>query len=174
MQTVSPRPSVTVVLMGVSGAGKSTVSEVLVEKLGWPSAEADDFHSAANVAKMSSGHPLTDEDRWPWLRAIAAWIGDREAAAENAVLTCSALRRTYRDVLRAGHPSVCFAHLLVERAILEHRMERRRGHYMPASLLDSQLATLEPLDEDEPGIVVAAAAPPERIADDIVQRLHLS
>jgi gluconokinase len=123
--------------------------------------------------KMSSGHPLTDEDRWPWLRAIAAWIGDREAAAENAVLTCSALRRTYRDFLRAGHPSVCFAHLLVERAILEQRMERRRGHYMPASLLASQLATLEPLDKDEPGIVAEAAAPPERIADDIARRLQL-
>src|SRR5262245_25665629 len=106
--------SVTVVVMGVSGSGKSTVMTRLVERLGWPSAEGDGFHSDTNVAKMSAGRPLTDDDRWPWLRTIAAWIGQREIAAENAVVTCSALKRPYRDLLRRGHPSVRFVHLVVD------------------------------------------------------------
>jgi gluconokinase len=158
--------------MGVSGSGKSTVMKRMVERLGWPSAEADDFHSSANVAKMSAGRPLTDDDRWPWLRAIAAWIGEREMAAENAVVTCSALRRRYRDFLRKGHASVRFAHLVVDRKVLEPRMDQRRGHYMPPSLLGSQLETLEPLDRDEPGIVVSGELPPDRIVDQIVAWLH--
>jgi len=164
---------VTVVLMGVAGSGKSTVMERMVERFGWRSAEADAFHTAANVAKMSAGQPLTDDDRWPWLRAIAAWIGEREQHAENAVATCSALRRAYRDLLRSGHPSVRFVHLAVEPAILQRRMAQRRGHYMPPSLLGSQLDTLEPLDPDEPGIVVSGDQPPDRIVDEIASRLHL-
>ena len=172
----SPNPGgrpCTVVLMGVAGSGKSTVMTQLAERLGWRAAEADDFHSPANVAKMSAGHPLTDDDRWPWLHAIANWIGDREGAGENAVVTCSALRRTYRDFLRSGHPSVRFVHLAVGRAILERRMAQRRGHYMPPSLLGSQLDTLEPLGPDEPGIVVSGELPPEAIVDEIVTRLDL-
>jgi gluconokinase len=164
---------VTVVLMGVAGSGKSTVMAQLAERLGWRWAEADDFHPPANVAKMSAGQALTDEDRWPWLRTIANWIGERESAGENAVVTCSALRRKYRDFLRNGHPSVRFVHLAVDRTILERRMAQRRGHYMPPSLLGSQLDTLEPLDPDEPAILVSGELPPDRIVDEIVSRLHL-
>jgi gluconokinase len=165
------RIPITVVLMGVSGSGKSTVMERMVERLGWHAAEGDDFHSAANVAKMTSGHPLTDEDRWPWLRALAAWIGEREAAAENGVLTCSALRRAYRDLLRGGHPSVRFVHLVVDHELLEHRLDRRQGHYMPRSLLASQLATLENLQDDEPGFSVSGELPPDQIVATIAARL---
>jgi gluconokinase len=164
-------PSVTVVLMGVSGSGKSTVMRRMVERLGWASAEADDFHPAANVAKMASGHPLTDEDRWPWLRAIAAWIGEREAAGESAVVTCSALRRAYRDLLRNAHPSVRFVHLVADPQVLQRRMEQRRGHYMPPSLLGSQLETLEPLQTDEPGFSVSSELTPDAIVDAIEARL---
>jgi gluconokinase len=146
----------TIVVMGVSGSGKSTVMAALVARLGWICAEADDFHSAANVAKMASGHPLTDQDRQPWLASLAAWIGEQEAAGRNAVLTCSALRRVYRDTLRAGHDSVWFAQLDVPRSVLAERVRDRVGHYMPASLLDSQLATLEPLGADERGAVIPA------------------
>jgi gluconokinase len=164
---------VTVVLMGVTGSGKSTVMARLAEHVGWRRAEADDFHTPANVAKMSAGRALTDDDRWPWLRAIANWIGERESAGENAVVTCSALRRKYRDFLRTGHPSVHFVHLAVDRKILERRMEQRRGHYMPASLLGSQLDTFEPLDPDEPGTLVSGELPPDRIVEEIVTRFHL-
>ena len=168
------RRTTTIVLMGVAGSGKSTVMRTLAGELGWPTAEADDFHSPANVAKMRSGRPLTDEDRWPWLDEIASWIGERERAGENALVTCSALRRVYRDVLRRGHPSVWFAHLVVEPAVIADRLERRRGHYMPAALLASQLETLEPLDAGEPGVAIVARRPPPEIAADILARLRAS
>jgi gluconokinase len=161
----------TIVIMGVSGSGKSTIMTELARRLGWPSAEADEFMPAANVEKMRSGHPLTDEDRWPWLRALAGWVGDREAAGESAIMTCSALRRAYRDLLRDGHPSVWFVELDVPAAELADRLEHRTGHYMPASLLGSQLDTLEPLDADEPGLHVAADRPPEIVVDDILAAL---
>ena len=163
----------TVVLMGVSGSGKSTVMARMVERFAWRSAEADDFHPAANVAKMAAGHPLTDEDRWPWLRALAAWIGEREAAGEHGVITCSALTRQYRDVLRDGHPSVRFVHLTAGPEVLTRRMEQRQGHFMPPSLLGSQLATLEALGPDEPGFAVPADLPPDRIVDEIAARLEI-
>jgi gluconokinase len=165
-------PNVTVVLMGVSGSGKSTVVARLVERHGWVSAEGDDFHPAANVAKMSSGHALTDEDRWPWLRALATWIGEREAAGENGVVACSALKRAYRDLLRVGHPSVRFVHLIVEPDVLTRRMKQRRGHYMPPSLLASQLETLEVLQPDEPGFVVSGELPVDQIVNEIEARLR--
>jgi gluconokinase len=157
--------------MGVSGSGKSTVMAELIGRLGWRSAEADEFMPAANVEKMRSGHPLTDEDRWPWLRALAAWIGEREAATESAVMTCSALRRPYRDLLRDGHDSVWFAELDVPEAELADRLKHRSGHYMPASLLRSQLDTLEPLDPDEPGARIAADRPPHVVAEAILSAL---
>ncbi len=162
----------TIVVMGVSGSGKTTVLEGLRDRLGWPTAEADDFHPPANVEKMRSGRPLTDDDRWPWLRAIAGWIGDREAAGEDALVACSALRRAYRDLLRDGHPSVWFAHLLVSDAELRRRVERRRHAYMPASLLPSQLATLEPLEPDEPGVAVPADLPAARVVEAILAALR--
>jgi gluconokinase len=161
----------TVVVMGVSGSGKSTVMGVLAHDLGWATAEADEFHSPANVEKMRSGTPLTDADRQPWLEAIASWVGRRERAHENAVVTCSALKREYRDLLRRGHPSVWFAHLVVPSTEIEDRLALRRGHYMPASLLNSQLEALEPLEEDEPGAVIAASRPTGEIAAEILEQL---
>src|SRR3954453_16002781 len=145
----------TIVVMGVSGAGKSTVAAELVRRLGWDFAEGDEFHPPENVDKMRSGHPLEDGDRWPWLRRLAAWIGQHEATGRNAVVTCSALKRAYRDLLRDGHPSVWFAHGSAEPGLIRDGVEHRSGPYMPPALLGSQLTTLEPLQPDEPGAVVS-------------------
>lgn len=161
----------TLVVMGVSGAGKTTLARALAARLGWEYDEGDDLHPPANVAKMRAGQPLDDADRWPWLRAVAARIGAREAAACSSVVTCSALRRRYRDVLREGHPSVRFVHVTVAPALLEARLDRRTGHYMPPSLLASQLATLEPLGPDEPGVVVGGDRPLEQVVDEVLDRL---
>jgi gluconokinase len=169
----SPDPSGTtsVVVMGVSGSGKSTVAEVLVERLGWEFAEGDDLHPPANVEKMRAGHPLDDDDRRPWLRALAAWIGERERAGRPVVVTCSALKRSYRDLLRDGHPSVWFAHVTADPEVLRQRIGHRTGHYMPASLLDSQLATLEPLQDDEPGARISGNGPPDAVVDHLLAAL---
>jgi gluconokinase len=167
------RSTTTIVVMGVTGSGKSTVMHALAERLRWPSADGDTFHSAANIAKMHAGHPLTDADRRPWLAAIATWIGEQEAAGHDAVVACSALRRAYRDVLRDGHPSVWFAHLAPPRAVAEEHLRARTGHFMPASLLDSQLATLEPLAPDEPGMVITAVATTDAV-DEILRQLGRS
>ena len=157
--------TITIVLMGVAGAGKSTVMAALAERLGWATAEADEFHSPANVAKMRSGGPLSDEDRWPWLDSLAVWIGEREAAdgglGENAIVTCSALKRSYRDLLRRGHASVRFIHLSAPAAALDGRLRGRLGHYMPPALLASQMEALEPLEPDEPGAVVSTDGGPD-------------
>lgn len=161
----------TVVIMGVTGTGKTTVMQALVDRLGWPTAEGDEFHTTANVEKMAAGHALDDADRWPWLESIAAWIGDREQAGESALVTCSALRRAYRQLLRRGHPSVWFVHLVAPRAVLAERMRYRSGHYMPVSLLDSQLQTLEPLGPDEPGIVVEANRPAPEVVSEIMNAI---
>jgi gluconokinase len=167
--SVSGSPgTTTIVVMGVSGSGKSTVAATLVDRLGWEFAEGDDFHPAANVEKMRSGHPLDDEDRWPWLRSIAAWIGEHEKAGRNVVVTSSALKRSYRDLLRDGHPSVWFAHVTADPELIRERIEHRTGHYMPASLLDSQLATLEPLEDDEPGARISGAAAPTAVVDELL------
>lgn len=155
----------TLVVMGVSGSGKTTVARGVADRLGWRFAEGDDFHPPDNVLRMSAGTPLTDADRWPWLRLLADWIGERERALEHAVLTCSAPRRPYRDLLREGHPSVRFVHVSVSEQALRERLERRRGHYMPPSLLESQLAALEPLADDEPGLVLPGNGPPDVVVD---------
>lgn len=157
----------TIVLMGVAGSGKSTVMKRMRERWRWPSAEADEFHAVSNIAKMSAGRPLDDRDRWPWLSALAAWIGAREAAGDNCVVACSALRRAYRDVLREGHPSVRFVHLVAAPDTLQARVEQRLGHYMPASLLGTQLETLEALQADEPGIVVSSEQSLDHVIGDI-------
>ena len=139
----------------------------LAQRLGWEFAEGDDHHPPANVEKMRAGTPLTDADREPWLRGLAAWIAERERAGTSCVLTCSALRRSYRDLLRQGNESVFFAHVDVPEAVLAERLAARTGHYMPPSLLGSQLATLEPLEDDEPGITVPGTGEPDDVVDAI-------
>jgi gluconokinase len=160
------------VVMGVSGVGKSTVAERLTLRLGYAFAEGDDFHPPANVEKMSNGVPLQDADRMPWLRSLAEWAGERDAAGESTVTTCSALKRTYRDVLREGAPRTVFLHLVGNPSLLLERMAGRR-HFMPPDLLESQFATLEPLQEDERGIEVDVTLSPEQIVDRAVQELAL-
>lgn len=162
-----------VVVMGVSGVGKSTVAKGLSTLLGWTFAEGDAFHPEANVAKMASGHPLTDDDRWPWLRSIGDWMSEEIAASRSGVVTCSALRRVYRDLLREGRPEVVFCHLVAGEDLIGERMVRRTDHYMPASLLPSQLATLEPLQPDEPGVVVPATGAPQDVQDRAMSALGL-
>jgi gluconokinase len=169
-QTGRPRTT-TIVVMGVSGAGKSTVAAELVSRLGWDFAEGDEFHPPENVEKMRAGHALDDKDRWPWLRRLASWIGDHEAAGASAVVTCSALKRAYRDLLCEGHPSVWFAHVSADPDLIQGRVAHRRHQYMPASLLGSQLSTLEPLQPDEPGAVVSGVDPPAEVADHVLRAL---
>ena len=162
-----------VVVMGVSGSGKTTVAERLAERLGWVFAEADEFHSAANLAKMTAGIPLTDEDRAPWLAAIRDWLTATAAQGRSAVVTCSALRRSYRELLRGAGARVLFLHLTGPREVLAQRMGSRTGHFMPSSLLDSQLATLQALGPDEPGAEVSIELEPEQVLEQAVRRLHL-
>ncbi len=170
---VEEHRSATLVVMGVSGVGKSSVAAELVARTGWGFAEGDDFHPEPNRQKMASGQPLDDDDRWPWLRRIASWIGEQEAAGRGAVVTCSALKRSYRDLLRDGHPSVRFVHLLAPPELIAERINARQGHYMPPSLLDSQLATLEDLDPDEPGAEVETTGSPADVAARALRELGL-
>jgi gluconokinase len=163
--------TVTLVVMGVSGVGKSSVAAELVRRTGWVFVEGDDLHPESNRAKMASGIPLDDDDRRPWLRRVAAWIGEQEAAGRNAVVTCSALKRSYRDLLRDGHPSAQFVHLLAPPELISARITARRNHYMPPSLLESQLATLEPLQPDEPGIEVETTGDPAAVAERVLEQL---
>lgn len=157
-----------VVVMGVSGSGKSTVGAALAQRLRKPFADADDFHPEANVAKMSSGQALDDDDRRPWLDAIGRWLADHEA---GGVMTCSALKRAYRDQLRSHAPDVVFVHLHGEREVITRRQSTRPGHFMPASLLDSQFATLEPLEADEAGFVVDVDQSVDQLVDQASDRL---
>lgn len=159
------------VVMGVAGAGKTTVANLLAERLACEVADADAFHPPANVAKMAAGIPLQDQDRWPWLDAIAAWIRSRDQEGVTAVVTCSALKRAYRDVLRRASPRLVFVHLSGSPALIAERLRSRRGHFMPPSLLASQLATLEPLGPDEPGLTVDVSRPAAELADSIVRSL---
>ncbi len=143
-----------VVVMGVAGSGKTTTARALADYTGWRVLDGDDLQPPANVAKMAAGDALDDADRLPWLEAVAGWIGEAEAAASSAVVACSALKRVYRDLLRAGHPSVSFLCLDPPVEVLRRRLAQRRGHFMPSSLLDSQLETLERLQSDERGCTV--------------------
>ncbi|WP_264201962.1 gluconokinase [Streptomyces antimicrobicus] len=148
--------------MGVSGTGKTTVGRLLAAALGLPYAEGDDFHPRANVLKMASGVPLDDADRWPWLDAVGAWA--RGTGPGGGVVAASALKRRYRDRLRAARPATVFVHLAGDRALIGRRMAARTGHFMPTSLLDSQFAALEPLGPDERGVTVDVHGTPEEVA----------
>ncbi len=150
-------------LMGVSGCGKTTVGEQLAERLGWPYQEGDALHPPANVAKMAGGMPLTDADRLPWLAAVAAWIDARRAAGECGVVSCSALKRAYRQLLIGDRPDVRLVYLRGTRDQLAERLAARTGHYMPAGLLDSQLATLEEPTAAEQPLVVPIDQPVEAV-----------
>lgn len=168
---VSPSPPPLVVVMGVAGSGKTTVAALLARRLGAAFAEGDDFHPLQNVTKMSAGHPLTDADRWPWLATIRDWLAEQHAAGRAAVAPCSALKRAYRDLLREAGP-VQFVHLTGTPELLAGRIRGRAGHFMKPEMLASQLAILEPLSPDEPGIAVDVADSPERIADTVVAFLR--
>ncbi|MEU2601150.1 gluconokinase [Streptomyces hirsutus] len=158
-----------VVVMGVAGTGKTTIGPLLAARYGVPYAEGDDFHPPANIAKMSAGTPLDDGDRWPWLDAIGEWAHGR--AGLGGVVSSSALKRSYRDRLRAAAPGVVFVHLTGDRALIEDRMSHREGHFMPTALLDSQFATLQPLEPDEAGVAVEVSGSPEEITEQAVAAL---
>ncbi|MBI5265400.1 MAG: gluconokinase [Bradyrhizobium sp.] len=160
--------------MGVSGSGKSTIAEALAKCLSWRFEDGDAFHPAANVAKMSAGHPLTDEDRWPWLNAIADEIGRVYGAGGHMIVACSALKRAYRDVLRRGRSDVRFVFLNGTPELIATRLARRKCHFMPPELLASQFKTLEPPGTDEHAIAVPIDAPVEAIVAAIVRELNVS
>lgn len=159
-------------IMGVSGSGKSTIAAGVAERMGWRLLEADTFHPPANVAKMASGTPLTDDDRWPWLRAMAAKADTLQTRDESAVLACSALKRAYRAILVSHRPNVILIYLQGSRALIAERMAARKGHFMPTWLLDSQFATLEVPGADENPFVIPIDPPPEAIIETIVTHLR--
>lgn len=173
--TESHQPHVTdhpiLVVMGVSGSGKSTVAGLLAGRLGWDLGEGDDLHPPQNVAKMGAGQPLTDQDRWPWLDLVAVWIRGHAEVHRPAVITCSALKRSYRDRLRC--PNVIFVHLAGSRDQIGRRMAARTDHFMPANLLDSQITILEPLEADENALIVDVGGNAAQIAATIIDRLGL-
>ncbi len=162
-----------IVLMGVAGAGKSTVGEALSAALGWPFRDADSFHPPANVEKMSRGLPLDDADRAPWLAAIARWIDGRLAAGEPGIVSCSALKRAYRQRIIGARDGVRLVYLAGDRELIAGRLAARKGHFMPASLLDSQLATLEEPGPEERPIVVSVLPPPSEVAGAVIAALGL-
>jgi gluconokinase len=159
------------IVAGVSGSGKSTVGAMLAGRLGWRFADADDFHPAANIEKMRTGIPLTDADRWPWLRAMEAWMDERIAAGESAVLACSALKRSYRDMLLGGRPDVRMVFLDVDPEELTRRLAARHGHFFPEKLLGTQLDDLDPPQRDEHVISVAEADVPAGTVASIIATL---
>lgn len=160
-----------VVVMGVSGSGKSTVAAMLAGWLGWDFEEGDDLHPPANIAKMSAGVPLDDEDRAPWLQTIADWIVEHERTGRPGIITCSALKKKYRDVLRS--PAAVFVYLTGSKDLIGKRLSARLDHFMPTSLLDSQLDALEPPTDDENAIVIDAGAPPAEEAAEVLAQLGL-
>lgn len=159
-----------VVVMGVSGSGKNTIGALLADALGVAFIDGDSLHSSTNVAKMATGTPLTDDDRWPWLAKVGRTLA--EAGSTGLVVACSALRRVYRDAILSEAPAVVFLYLAGSRAVLESRLEGRSGHFMPVSLLDSQLSVLEPLQPDEAGFVVGIDASIAEVVEDAVAQLR--
>jgi gluconokinase len=172
---VPPEPaSRALIVMGVSGSGKTTIGEALAARIGWRYEDADMFHPASNVAKMSAGKPLTDEDRWPWLRAIADEIDRVIGAGERIVIGCSALRRVYRDLLVHGRSDIRIVYLQGTQDLIAGRLAERKDHFMPPGLLTSQFGTLEPPTPDEHALTVSIDAPAGTIVDDILRQLKLS
>jgi gluconokinase len=161
-----------IVVMGVSGSGKSTIAAMLAQRLHWTYEDADWFHPHANIEKMHAGIPLTDEDRWPWLQAIAAWIDATRRQGNHAVMACSALKRSYRDILVDGRRDVALVFLKGDRELIARRLTTRDAHFMPPSLLDSQFEALEEPGADEKPIVVSIAPHPREIVEAIVAELR--
>ena len=172
MNEPHPLPSV-IVVMGVSGSGKTTVANELARQLGWEFEDADWFHSPANVEKMHSGIALTDEDRWPWLNAIARWIDEVRAAGRHGIVTCSALKRRYRAILIDGRPDVRLVYLKGDASLIARRIATRHEHFMPASLLASQFEALEEPGPDEHPITLSIEPGPREIAAQIISELRL-
>lgn len=167
METAKP---VHLVVMGVSGTGKTTIARELEARLGWPFAEGDDFHPRASRDKMAAGHPLTDEDRLPWLQGLAGWAGERHAAGVSTLMACSALRRSYRDVLSGGVPGTRFVHLTGDKHELLGRMQNRE-HFFPPEMLESQMDTLEPLADDEAGLALDVMRSVDELVDEVLATL---
>jgi gluconokinase len=167
---MSVMPATLVVVMGVSGSGKSTVGAALAQRRGVPFEDADDLHPRANIAKMSAGRPLNDEDRYPWLEIIGEWLAVH-AGSGGGVMSCSALKRKYRDQLRQHAPGVVFLHLAGDHDVITQRQASRPGHFMPASLLASQFATLEPLEPDERGVVIDVDQSVDAIVEESISGL---
>jgi gluconokinase len=168
----SRRKPMHIVVMGVSATGKTSVGELLAEELGCEFVEGDSLHPRRNIEKMEAGTPLTDEDRWPWLQAIADLVAAKAAQGTSTVVTCSALKRSYRDVLRGAAPTF-FVHLEAPFSVLEQRMQLRTKHFMPTGLLKSQFETLEPLDDDEAGAVVDVTPPLDEVVEESVNAVRV-
>lgn len=166
----APVSPTVLVVMGVSGSGKTTLAKTLAERFGWEYGEGDDLHPRANVEKMAAGHPLTDEDRWPWLDRISVWIGDHLSAGRSGVITCSALRRSYRK--RLAGTGVVFVYLHGSYQLIDERMKRRKDHYMPESLLQSQFDTLEEPEAGENAVLVELGGSPDEEAERAIAALR--
>ena len=169
----APLAPAVIVVMGVASSGKTSLGERLAGELGWPFRDADSFHPPENVAKMSSGTPLTDEDRKPWLGAIAAWIDDLRSAGRHGIVTCSALKKAYRDVIIGDRPDVALVYLKGSRELIGRRMAARQHHFMPPALLDSQFATLQEPGPEERPFVVSVEASKDAIVRDVIEGLKL-
>jgi gluconokinase len=161
-----------IVVMGVAGSGKSTIGALLARRLGWAFADADAFHPEANVRKMKSGLPLTDDDRGPWLHAIADWMDGLRQQGKRGIVGCSALKRAYRRILVGGRPDTRIVYLKGDKELIAHRMAARSGHFMPLGLLDSQFRTLEEPGPEENPVVISIAAPPHEMVEEILSRLR--
>jgi len=170
----APAAPCALVVMGVSGSGKSTIAEHLASRIGWIFEDGDQFHPASNISKMHAGRPLTDDDRWPWLRAIAAEIDRVCQAGEHVVIACSALKRAYRDILVHGRRDVRIIYLDGTQQLIADRLAKRTGHFMPPDLLPSQFRTLEPPGSDENPVTVSIDASIEAVIDDIVHQLRIT
>lgn len=168
-----PQPRV-LVLMGVAGSGKSTVAELVSQQLGWPFKEGDSLHPPANIAKMTVGHPLTDTDRAPWLEKVAEWVEAQLDSGQSGLITCSCLKRAYRDLVSRRGAGVTFVYLAGSHDTIAERLANRHGHFLPPSLLDSQFADLEEPEPDEPSIRVDIGPAPAQIAQHIVEQLDLT